>query len=878
MGEVYRARDTTLGRDVALKTLPADLLSNPERLACLRREARILASLNHPGIATLHGLEEKDGTPVLVMEVVEGVTLSNRLRGSPLSLNEALRIGREVAEAMAAAHGKGVLHRDLKPSNIRLTSDGRAKVLDFGLAINRREQGLLVDRSEPTRSSPASHPGVVLGTAPYMSPEQVQGRELDARTDVWAFGCLLFEMLTGKRAFPGSTSSEVAAAILGRDPNFEALPASTPDAMQRLVRRCLRRDKEERLSDIADAGLELRELLAEISSGASRRRPGWLTATALLFVAALTAIGVGIARARRVKPVGETRQPRFEATLPRGVALPDISSRQNPVALSPDGQQIAFVGCREGTCRIYLRDRREIDARPLAGTESAQSPFFSPDGRWIGFGARGELKRVAVSGGPVLTLANAPEFRGASWGEDGTILFNRGRGGLVRIAAEGGEAHEVTELDPARREMDHRWPQHLPGGRGALFVVNGDGAVQGVAVLDLQTGLSWLLVADAGSPRWSPTGHILFGRGGLIYAAPFDVGRLQLTGPPLPVVEGVTMWNNPGAVGSSAGNVYYSVAPDGTLVYSPLLASLPNRTLVWVDRQGRRTPVTSRQLTYNDARLSPDGARVVAVVDWGPGTPREALILDLKREAWTKIASDADWLDESLSWMPDGKRLLLGVLSKTQNRLFLVPADEPGLLEELYVGQARMAVPTPDGRDVLFCSNPGPGEWDIWRLPLDGTRRPEPFLVTPAPEGNPSFSPDGRFVAYRSDDSGRAEAYVRPYAGPGSRHMVSTQGGISPQWSRDGREIFFMSRAGMMSAAVRTLPTFGSEPPRKLFEVPEEIVTGLRFYDATPDGQRFLMIERDPLELRPLGLVIVPGWTTELPARLASAAVSRPAR
>jgi len=896
MGEVYRARDTTLGRNVALKTLPAELVSRPDRLARLRREARILASLNHPGIATLHGLEEREGTPVLVMEVVEGETLSDRLRRGPLPLKDALLIGQQIAEAMAVAHEKGVLHRDLKPANVRLTKAGHAKVLDFGLAVERGRGGGSgsaeppVDSVELTDSSPVSRPGGVLGTAPYMSPEQLLGRELDARTDVWSFGCLLFEMLTGKRAFPSTTGAEASTAIVERDPDFDALPTSTPVALQRLLRRCLRRDKQERLHDIADAGLELRELLTEISSGTAvvtmgsgggkplvtrlRQNRGPLAAVGLLVFVAALGLFFAIGRLRRDQPVGDARQPRFEVTLPRDVALPPIGWPQNPLALSPDGRQLVFVGCGGGACRLYLRDRAAIDARPLAGTEGVrapENPFFSPDGRWIGFGADGKLKKVALEGGVPQTIADAPQFRGGSWGEDGTILLNRGRGGLVRVSADGGEVEEVTKPGPG--EYDHRWPQHMPGGRAALFDVTSDVLTHAVAIVDLETGRTRILERTAGSPRWSPTGHLLFGRGGITYAAPLDLRRLELTGPSVPVLDGVAMFNSPGQHSTSGGNVYYAVASEGSLVYSPREAQLPKRTLVWLDRQGKRTPIVARRLTYLHARLSPDGNRLAVDVDEGPGLPGAHLVLDLQREAWTKVAleDEAAVVEARIeSWMPDGNQLLMRVTTASQSRIVLAQVDGSGA-ETLHVGMAEFIVPSPDGQAVLFCSQSAPAQWDIWRLPLDGERKPVPFLVTPKFEVSPTFSPDGRFVAYWSNDSGRAEVYVRPYPGPGPHRMVSTHGGAEPLWSRDGREIVFGSGGALVSATVRTAPTFASEPPRKLFDVPDEIMGGMGLYDVAADGQRFVMIERDPVELRPLSLVIVPSWIAELQAKMAAA-------
>ncbi len=900
MGEVYRVRDTVLGREVALKTLPDEVARQPERLARLRREGRILASLNHPGIATLYGVDESGGTPILVMELVEGQTLSDRIHRGPLPLKDVLRIGHQVAEALAAAHAKGVLHRDLKPANIRVTPEGRAKVLDFGLARAMAEEGdAAVDSRLPTETSPPSRPGTVRGTAPYMSPEQALGQDVDARTDVWALACVLYEMLTGNRAFAGVTIPEVAAAILQRDPDWDALPESTPLALSKLLRRCLKKDWDERLHDVADAGLEMKELLVELSSGATAdsvtqrqggatttdawRRRAWLVAAV---VALATAITLLVARARRAPVPADARQPRFEVGLPRGVGLRPLGNAVNSLAVSPDGQRVAFVGCAQ-TCQIYLRDRREIDARPLPGTEGAGSPFFSPDGRWIGYGADGKLKKVALDTGAVVTLGDAAQFRGGSWGEDGTILFNRGRGGLFRVEANGGAAQQVTKPDPARLESDHRWPRHLPGGRAALFDVRHEDSAHDVAVVDLRTGRTHVLLENAGCPRWAPTGHLLFGRYGILYAAPLDVRRLELTGPAIPAVEGVAMWNSPGEPDTVAGNAYYDVAPEGTLVFSPQEDRLPKRTLVWVDREGRRTAVSRTQQAYSWPYLSPDGRRLAVTVRTDVDS-QDAFLLDVERDAWTKIVFEAGgraYSGKSVAqgWMPDGRRLLLGSAVEGSLRLLLGRAEGGGLPETLYVGDGELATASPDGRAVLFCTQPAPAQWDIMRVPLDGPRKAEPWLATPSVEASPSFSPDGRWVAYQSNEIGHPEVYARPYPGPGPSHLVSTHHGNMPLWSHDGREIFFFARGGasgpggrsLWSAAVRTSPTFASDPPRKLFDIPDEILLSFAFYDVTPDGKRFVMIEKDPIELRPLGIVIVPNWTAELAARMSEGDAER---
>jgi serine/threonine-protein kinase len=874
MGEVYRARDTALGREVALKTLPDKVAREPERIARLRREARILASLNHPGIATLHGLEESaDGVPVLVMELVPGETLADRLGRGPLPLKEVLRIGQQVAEALAAAHDKAVLHRDLKPDNICLTAEGRAKLLDFGLA---RALGVDEPKLDPQHSTTtaASHAGQVLGTASYMSPEQARGEELDRRSDVWAFGCVLYELLSGRRAFPGASFPEAAAAVLERDPDWRAVPEDTPDALLRLLRRCLKKDRDERLHDVGDAGLELKELL-ELSSGGAlggqrpRQQPASNRRAAVALIVGLGAVGgLLVYRSRTTLPSTLIRQSRFQIALPRGVVIPDPSnSAPSYLAVSADGERVAFVGCKESVCLLYLRDRRDLDARPLPDTEGAICPFFSPDGRFIGFGANDRLKRVGLDGGAVVVLADAPQLRGGSWGEDGTILFARGGKGLVRVDADGGEVRTVTQ-PAAAREYDHRWPHFLPGGRAALFNVGHIDGRYDVVVVDLATGEVRNLVEDAGSPRYVKSGHLMFGRAGTVFAAPFDLDRLVLTGRPLPVLEGVAMWSHPAGGGSISGVVYYDLAREGTLVFSPLEARLPKRTLVWVDRRGAMTPASMSQRAFGGAGLSPDGQRVAVEVKWEVGSS-DVFVLDLQRGAWTRVTSDGR--TSVVAWLPDGERLLTTSPTEGGVKLLLTRIDgstPPEMLLEHSEGPFAVA---PDGRSLLFCSEPAPSKKDIWRLPLQGDRVAQPWLATPNMEGYPSFSPDGRFVAYFADDSGRNEVYVRPYS-EGPRQQVSVQGGVLPGWSRDGREIFFQNRGSLWTAAVASSPTFASEAPRELFKLPDELLFGgLALYDVAPDGQKFLMVQKDSFELRPIELVLVPNWVGELGARMRSA-------
>jgi serine/threonine-protein kinase len=878
MGEVYRARDLTLQREVALKTLPDGVAHEPGRMARLRREARILASLNHPGIATLHGLEESgDGVPVLVMELVRGETLADRLRRGPLPLKDALAIGQQIAAALAAAHEKGVLHRDLKPANISLSPGGQVKLLDFGLARALEPDLPHLHSQLSTATSPPSDAGRVLGTAPYMSPEQARGLEVDRRTDIWSLGCVLYELVTGRRAFPGASFSETAAAVLEREPDWTALPEGTPVALRRLLQRCLRKERDERLRDAADAGLELGEMRAELSSPrasatggptntvvtSGRRARRWRVASGLALGLTAATVLILVVRASR-QPSREVRQPRFQLTLPRGVLIPGPQAAPSFFAISPDGEHVAFVGCKElvylNECRLYVRDRRELDARPLADTEGARCPFFSPDGRFIGFGANAKLKKVAVKGGPVTTLADAPQLRGGSWGEDGTILFTSGRGGLMRLDADGGATRRVTRLEPD--DYDHRWPVFVDRGRTALFEALQKAERHTVASVELATGVSHRLLENASYARLTAGGHLLFGRHGTIFGIPYDPRTRAVRGRPVPLVEGV-------AASGASGVVYYDIARDGTLVFSPAATQQPKRTLVWLSRVGQLSPVSSRRLAYYHAVLSPD-ARHVATSIAVDEQSVQTLVLDIGREAWTHVRPGGSASVSFDAWLPDRERILLTVASSGRYDLVMARLDGT-VTETITQEQATFFVAVaPDGRSLLLSRQAEAAQWDIWNLPLEGDRTPQPWLVTPSIEVSPSFSRDGRFVVYCSNDSGRAEIYVRPYAG-GVRVQVSTQGGYLPRWSPDGREIFFASRGRLWAVPVRTTPTFSAGEAKELFVIPEDIRLGYGFYDVAPGGQRFLMIQQDPDELRPIELVVVPNWLQEVEAKMAAA-------
>lgn len=890
MGIVYRARDTKLGRDVALKVLPKDFVQDPGRVARFEREARVLAALSHPGIATVHEIDHVDGVHFLVMQLVGGDTLAERIARRPLPVEEALPVFRQIAEALEAAHDKGIVHRDLKPANVKVSPEDRVIVLDFGLAKALVGETSSELSQSPTFTRNGTVQGVILGTASYMSPEQARGQVVDKRTDIWSFGCVLYEALTGKTAFSGATVSDTIAAILGTDPDWSALPATTPTSVRALLKRCLQLHPNRRLHDIADARIEIEDAMeadedAREPAKASRRS-GWFAAmaaarllTTIVLALLLVAIGAFVLLRRHDAPRAEIRQPRSQLTLPRGVHLVN-SLPASILAISPDGRHVVFAGCASAVgnvfsvgCQLYLRDRLELDALPIPGTEGAIGPFFSPDGRFVGFGAQGKLKKIDLEHGTVVTLADAPSIRGGSWGEDGTILFSGGSGALLGVPAGGGEVQEVTKPDLERKENDHRWPQLLPGGRAALFeVFYWEQAMAGVgssghdvAVVDLETGTKRVLIEGAGCPKYVE-GHVLFGRDGIVYAAPFDAKRLDLSGPPIPVLEGVAMWSSPSLAPAASGFVHYDIDRHGTLLFSPLEARLPKRTLIVLDRDGRREMASRSRRAYEGPLFSPEGRRIAVTV--ADVASRGAFVVDIGSEAWTRVGGD---LDLSVgAWTPGGERLLL--YGRSPNlRLLVEPVDGSAPSEILHTGLADWLAVAPDGSVVLFEVNTRAGEWDIWRVALTGAGDAEPWLVTAFIERSPGFAPGGRWVAYQSNDSGRDEIYVRPYSGSRGRYQVSTQGGAWPRWSLDGREIFFKSQGSLWSAAVRTSPTFASDPPRKLFDLSEEILSAPGFYDVAPDGQRFVMIEKDPFELRPLELVIVPGWVEEMKSRLAAA-------
>jgi eukaryotic-like serine/threonine-protein kinase len=874
MGEVYRARDSKLGREVAIKVLPEAFAHDADRLSRFQREAKMLASLNHPNIATIHGLEQSGGTSYLVMELVSGETLAERVKAGPLGIEEALKIAVQIAEALEAAHEKNIIHRDLKPANVKVTPEGKVKVLDFGLAKAFAGDGANDDPSNsPTLSAAATMQGTILGTAAYMSPEQARGKSVDKRTDIWAFGCVLYELLTGKQAFQGETTTEILAAVLRGEPDWQALPEPTPFSIRALLRRCLQKEMNKRARDAGDARIEIEETLAapvaaELTTTAPAKGIRSLGRRGLILSLGSLLVGGGIIgfAAWKLKPApAPSPRPvsRLTITLPPGQQLAGLDIGP-AVALSPDGTRLAYVARQGGNQRLYLRAMDSLESTPIPGTEGAFDPFFSPDSQWLGFFAGGKLMKVAVSGGAALNLGDAAFPYGASWSSQGIIAFAPATVlALQQLPDAGGTPKPLTRFENA--DVSHRWPEFLPGGKAVLFGAGNNGVDftnAQVAVQSVRTGERRNLIQGGTNPRYAPSGHLVYAQGGSLIAVPFDPQRLTATGAAVPVVEGVLQ-------SPVTGAAQYSISATGSLVYvSGGVQSAQNR-LVWVSRSGVEQPVAAPAHVYVFPRLSPDGRRVaVAIQDQAS----QIWLYDLSRETLTRFTFVGS-TNQNANWTPDGKRIVF--LSNKEGPLnpFWQLADGSGGVERLTTS-VYANVPmswSPDGKLLAFTEvNPTTG-LDIWVLGMSD-RKAQPFLRTPFNESAPRFSPDGRWLAYISDESGRFEIYVQPYPGPGGKWQISTDGGREPAWNPNGRELFYRSGNKMMAVDLATLPSFAAGKPRLLFEgpyIPTPLTTSN--YDVSPDGQRFLMLKAsEQAQAAPTQINVVLNWFEELKRRVPS--------
>ena len=862
MGQVYQATDTKLKRQVALKILPDAFSADPERLARFQREAEVLASLNHPNIAAIHGLEEADGIRALVLELVEGPTLADRIKQGPIPLDEALPIAKQIAEALEAAHEQGVIHRDLKPANIKVRDDGTVKVLDFGLAkalAGDRPGADLSQSPTVTATVHGTQEGVILGTAAYMSPEQARGKLLDRRTDIWSFGCVLYEILTGGAAFIGETLSDTIAKVLDREPDWDPLPTDTPAPVRRLLRRCLDKDAKERLRDIGDARVEIREAISgpllpsvvEVPSAA--HAAGRRQALPLVVgISAVAVVIIGLAVWSLVRP------PDTPADVARfTIAGPEIV-RGVDLAISPDGTQIVYQGPKpdgDGT-QLYIRRLDQFVAEPLPATTVVGDPFFSPDGEWVVFRSYVHtLERVSIFGGAPQTIAyQLSPIYGASWSADDQIIMGQQRGGLVRVPVRGGEPEPLTTLDVEQGDFTHRWPSIIPNHEAVLFVAatTVDARASGeLAVVALDTGEVTRLGLAGTYPQYVATGHLVYAsQDGSVRGVPFDADQLSVTGNPVTLIEGVVV-----------ANAGLGISHTGRLVYMTGGGGGGRQSLVWVDRNGKVTsPLLENEAGLGIAypRLSPEGNRVALQ------RGSDIWVLDLERGSDTKLTDEG--MNLQPTWTPDGSTVTFNSDRIVDTfLLYSRPVNLSGPIELLAEASDAQAGGSwsPDGQAfVHYEINPATGR-DLWVLDRNGTR--SPFLVTEFSEKGPSVSPDGQWVVYVSDQSGEDRVYAQPFPKGGAAISISTGAGTEPVWSRDGRELFYRTGNQMMVVPV-DLGSDNVGRPNVLFEgtyQSDTLSTGRANYDVSLDGQQFLMVTAGT-RATPLQINVVLNWHEEL--------------
>ena len=844
MGEVYKARDTRLDRTVAIKVLPEHVASDPDLKQRFEREAKTISSLNHPHICTLYDIGSQDGIDFLVMEYLDGETLAQRLEKGALPLDQALTVAIEIADALDKAHRQGIVHRDLKPGNIMLTKAG-AKLLDFGLAKLRKPGTIGADGySATTESAPLTARGSLLGTLPYMAPEQLEGKEADHRTDIFAFGALVYEMATGQRASTGDSQASLIAAILERQPvPMSTLRPLTPTRLDEIVGTCLAKDPDDRWQSAGDVARQLQwitstQQTSEISSPvAVVRRRGGVIAAGVVAAVIVVAIVLWTALAGPNLSLPTPSVTRTTIAVSTELELV-VDSQSASLALSPDGLLLAFVGRREERDLLYLRPLDSFEATPLAGTDGAEYPFFSPDGQAIAFFADGQLQRVSVLGGTPVRICSVPSVgRGGTWGSDGTIVFDPGRSGLMRVAATGGTPEPVTSRNPDIDAQNHTWPRFLAGS-GALLSTVGSR----LFLLSPESG-EWEELGPGREPTYVPSGHLVYHAGdGEVHAVAFDLDSLKVTGVPASVLDGVFR-------AGDGGGAFFRVAQSGTLVYVPYGIE---RRLVRVDRDGVRTPLTDDLRGFRLPRFSPDGRHVAVAID---PRPSEVWVYDLERQSRVPLAGVL-----STVWTRDGRRVAFAL----RGDLAWQAADGSTSAEVLLERPATQFPMSwsPDGRLLTFDDRHPTDGYDIWVLPVDG--EPRPLVATPADETNGEFSPDGRWLAYESDVSGRVEVYVRPFPEVSElRVPISTGGGHTPVWSPDATEIFYMTGTAVMVVSVQdTGDTLVPGLPEQLFSGPFDAQQRWNF-DVAPDGASFVMVEIDP-DLVPSRFQVVQHWFDEL--------------
>jgi serine/threonine-protein kinase len=882
MGEVYRARDLKLKREVAIKILPEEFARDTDRVSRFQREAEVLASLNHPNIAAIYDVEEARGSRFLVLELVEGDTLADRLRRGPLPLDEALHIAKSICEALEAAHEKGVIHRDLKPGNVKVTPDGKVKVLDFGLAkaLEGSPANTTMSNS-PTLTMAGTNAGVILGTAAYMSPEQARGRSADQRSDVFSFGCVLYEMLTGRQAFHGEEVSDVLASVLKSEPDLSLLPPKLNWRVRELLRRCLEKNPKERWHAIGDTRVEIDSILADPSGAEAlpaaaipgrRVRIVALATICLLAGAGLTAIGTWAVN--RLTPQRPLQLERFAIVPPTAQPFAPLGIGRD-IAISPDGTKIVYRAGAAG--QLVVRSIDQLDARVLSGTDQARTPFISSESHWLGFftTVSPELMKVPLDGGPPITVcrtSGAP--RGASWGSDNNIVFATSdpSTGLLSVPAGGGEPKVLTKPDHAKGETDHLYPFVLPGARAVLFTVTRGLTTENgqIAVLDLKTN-RWRTLIDGGSyAEYVDPGYIVYAAAGTLRAVRFDPSRLEVLSDPVPVVERVMT--------TTGGAAEFALSRTGSLVYVPgNVSAQPPRSLVWINRQGKEEPVDAPPRVYTAARISPDGTRVaLEILD----QEYNIWVWDLARRTLTRL-TDGHALDTTPVWTPDSARIIFTSRRDGIGNLYWQAANNTGAVERLTMSP-NIQIPnsiSPDGTRLVFAELGPNTSGGILMMAMGGKRPTEPLIPTKYRKINAEISPNGRWIAYESNESGTNQVYVRPFPNVDGGHWQVSTGtvGSRPLWARNGRELFYVDDAAnrLMVVPVQSDgETFRLGTPVKVLDYGLAVNPfGTRSFDISPDGQRFLVIKDATNDqsstATPASMVVVLNWPEELKQRVA---------
>jgi serine/threonine protein kinase/Tol biopolymer transport system component len=895
MGEVYRAHDNTLDREVAIKILPAHWMEASAHRGRVEREARLLAALNHPHIGAIYGIAESGGIRGLVLELVDGETLAERIdrrasRSRGLRLKEALNIALQIAEALEAAHGRGVIHRDLKPNNIKITADGRVKVLDFGVATFAGGSAPALPLTNST-SAPdtATREDALFGTAPYMSPEQARGEAVDSRTDVWAFGCILYEMLTGERAFDGDDATETLSRIVHQDPDLSRVPPGVSSVIGRLMALCLEKDRTQRLSQMAIARFQIADALADPpakADGITGHRQSRPVLQALVLGVILGAL-VGLTVASfSMSPKASDASPLTRLLVGVAPAEQIGGTEGRPtrtaLAISPDGMVLVFSAVRGNQRALYMRRLDQADAVPIPGTDGAENPFFSPDGQWIGYWADGEIHKAPLSGGPPLRVTAAALAFGASWGDDDRIVFSGGAG-LFEVPASGGTATALTVLDEAQGELSHRLPHALPGGEAVLFTITKNRFPRWdetqIAVLSRRTGVSRVLVDGGADARYASTGHLIYVREGLLLAAPFDPRRLELTGGPVGLAADVMQAAYFRTQRDDAGAAQFTISATGTLVYvhggtTPSV----ERTVVRVDRTGRSETLPLAPRPFVTLRLSPDGEQIALSTF---GRDRDIWVYVPKRQTVSRLSVPGR--NGVPIWTPDGQRITYATGASGRDGIHSVRADSIDSPEPLVGGEQDLvpAAWTPDARQLLYYQVSGPPS-ATWVYDRE-TKVPPVALASTADSstvGGADVSPDGRWIAYHSDESGRFQVYVQGYPAGAPRYQISSDGGISPIWRTDSQELFYVRQnlasarsgpeeASIMAVSIAMQPVFTFGVATELFRGRYEMNRPARAYDVSADGRQFLLIqsrERAPELITQMN--VVQNWFEELKRRV----------